>query len=255
MPLPDTDFDPTEVAAPWSLLCEAGHEIVFATQSGAAGRTDPLVLNGVLFGQLGAAPDARALYAELERDPAFVRPLRWSEVDAHAFDALYLAGGHAAGMRPFLESKLVQSVSAALWKAKKPVAAICHGVLVLARTIDPDTGKSVLYGRRTTCLPKYMERTAYFATAWKLGRYYRTYDAYVEEEVRDALGPAGTFERGPITLFSRGTRDDDAPAFLVEDGLYFSGRWPGDAFALGRRLARELATVAKAPQPAAAASR
>jgi putative intracellular protease/amidase len=244
MPLPDTDFDPTEVAAPWSLLREAGHEVVFATGSGAAGRADPLVLNGVIFGQLGAEPDARALYTELERDPAFMRPLRWSDLDARSFDALYLAGGHAAGMRPFLESEVVQSVCATMWKARRPVAAICHGVLVLARTIDADTGKSVLYGRRTTCLPKYMERTAYFATAWKLGRYYRTYDAYVEEEVREALGPEGTFERGPITLFSRGTRDDDAPAFLVEDGHYVSGRWPGDAFAIGRRLARELAAAA-----------
>lgn len=86
------------------------------------------------------------------------------------------------------------------------------------RTIDSNTGRSVLYGRRTTCLPNYMERTAYFVTAWKLGHYYRTYDAYVEEEVRDALGPEGAFELGPITLFSRGRRDDDTPAFLVEDG-------------------------------------
>ena len=70
------------------------------------------------------------------------------------------------------------------------MAAICHGVLVLARAKDKATGKSVLHGRRTTCLPKYMERVAYYLTAWKLGRYYRTYDAYVEDEVRAALADA-----------------------------------------------------------------
>jgi len=74
-------------------------------------------------------------------------------------------------------------------------------------------GASLLTGRRTTCLPKYLERTAYFLTAWKLGRYYRTYDAYVEEEVREALGPDGQFERGPRVMTRRGTQTDDGPAF------------------------------------------
>ena len=32
------------------------------------------------------------------------------------------------------------------------VGAICHGVLVAARRIDPATGASVLRGRRTTAL-------------------------------------------------------------------------------------------------------
>jgi len=43
--------------------------------------------------------------------------------------------------------------------------AMCHGVLVLARTRDAFARRSVLAGRRTTCLSKYMERVAYLATA------------------------------------------------------------------------------------------
>ena len=120
-----------------------------------------------------------------------------------------------------------------------PQPAICHGVLVLARARDAE-GRSVLHGRKTTCLPKYMERTAYYLTAWKLGDYYRTYPAYVEDEVREAVGPRGAFERGPIHLVSRGTRNDHRPTFLVEDGAYLSGRWPGDAYAIGARFAEML---------------
>ena len=60
-------------------------------------------------------------------------------------------------------------------------------MLVLARTRDAATGRSVLAGCRTTCLPKYMERWAYLATGWRLGRYYRTYPAYVEDEVKAGL--------------------------------------------------------------------
>ncbi len=114
------------------------------------------------------------------------------------------------------------------------------GVLVLARATDPKTGKSVLHGRRTTCLPKYMEKIAYYLTAWKHGRYYRTYDAYVEEEVVAALEDPSHFERGPFTLMKHGGASDDTGAFVVEDGNYISARWPGDAFLLAKKLLARL---------------
>lgn len=57
LPLPDHDFDVTEVAVPWKLLVEAGHEVIFATESGATPACDPLLLTGVVFGKLGARPE------------------------------------------------------------------------------------------------------------------------------------------------------------------------------------------------------
>ncbi|MBI0385388.1 thiamine biosynthesis protein ThiJ, partial [Streptomyces albiflaviniger] len=120
------------------------------------------------------------------------------------------------------------------------VGAICHGVLVLARTRDPDTGRGLLADRRTTCLPGYMERTAYYLTAWRRGRYYRTYPAYVQDEVVAALDDPAQFERGPIELRRRGTATDDTPAFVVRDRNYLSARWPGDAYLFARRFAAML---------------
>jgi putative intracellular protease/amidase len=111
---------------------------------------------------------------------------------------------------------------------------------VLARTIDPATGRSVLASRRTTCLPKYMERSAFYVTAWRRGRYYRTYPAYVQDEVTAALDDPAQFLRGPRVLQKRGTSTDDSPAFVVEDGNYVSARWPGDAYLFGRRFAELL---------------
>jgi putative intracellular protease/amidase len=241
VPLPDHDFDVTEVAVPWRLLTRAGHEVVFATENGARPAADPRLLTGVIFGQLGAEPEPRSFYAELERAPAFERPLTWQGMDVGAFDALLLPGGHAPGMRQYLGSPALQAKVLAFWKTERPVAAICHGVLVLARTIDPVTGQSVLAKVRTTCLPKYMEQVAYFSTAWKLGRYYRTYPDYVEDEVRAALvDPSRQFVRGPITLLSRGTDRDDAAAMVVADGRYLSARWPGDAYLFAKRLIAKL---------------
>jgi putative intracellular protease/amidase len=235
VPLPDRDFDVTEVAVPWKLLVEAGHEVVFATEAGATPACDPLLLTGVVFGKLGARPEPITFYRELEKAPSFVSPRAWAAGDAEAFDALFLAGGHAPGMRQYLGSETVHALTSAFFATGKPVAAICHGVLVAARSKRPD-GHSVLHGLRTTCLPKYMERSAYLATFWRRGRYYRTYPMYVEDEVRASLAAPEHFERGPKELSKRGTRDDDTHAFAVEDGRYVSARWPGDAYLTARKL-------------------
>jgi putative intracellular protease/amidase len=238
-PLPDRDFDVTEVAVPWKLLRDAGHDVVFATEGGATPACDPLLITGVVFGKLGARAEPIAFYRELETDAAFAQPRRWADCAADRFGALFLAGGHAPGMRQYLGSEVVQRLTAAFFAAQVPIAAICHGVLVAARSRRGD-GASVLHGLRTTCLPKFMERAAFYSTFWRRGRYYRTYPRYVEDEVRDALARSEDFARGPRTLSKRGTRTDHTHAFVVEDGRYVSGRWPGDAYLIAERLIERL---------------
>jgi putative intracellular protease/amidase len=214
-----------------------GHVVRFATEQGGAAAADQRLLDGVIFGQLGAAAEPRAFYAEMQSDEQFRAPLAWADVVPREFDGLILPGGHAPGMRQYLGSELLRGKVAEYWELGRPIGAICHGVLVLARTSDPTTKQSVLYGRRTTCLPKYMERSAFLTTAWRLGRYYRTYPAYVEDEVRAALRDGTDFVRGPRVLFKRGTETDDAPAWVVEDDNYLSARWPGDAYLFAKRFA------------------
>lgn len=240
MPLPDRDFDPSESAIPWRTLRQAGHEVVFATERGAVAACDPLLLTGVVFGQLGADRDALDAYAQMVDSPAFRAPRRWSELDVAQFDAMLLPGGHAQGMRQYLDSVELQQHVARFAALDRPLAAICHGVLLLARARDPASGRSVLHARRTTCLPKFMEALAYGLTFWKVGRYYRTYPAYVEDEVRAALASPQQFVRGPLTLGTRGTANDDRGAFVVEDGSYVSARWPGDAHLFARALLKRL---------------
>jgi putative intracellular protease/amidase len=246
MPLPDRDFDVTEVAVPWQVLRDAGHEVVFATEhAGTVPAADLRLLTGVIFGQLGAAPEAKRRYAELVKTAEFTSTQAWGALDPAAFDGLLLPGGHAPGMRQYLGSAVLRDQVARFWALRRPVGAICHGVLVLARTRDPATGRSVLADRQTTCLPKYMERLAYLATAWRLGRYYRTYPAYVEDEVKAALDhPGSQFHRGPAVLAARGTATDDKPAFTVTDRNYLSARWPGDAYLFARRFTALLDSTA-----------
>ena len=44
--LPQEGFDPTEVAVPWKALSEAGHDVVFATETGAQAACDQVTLTG-----------------------------------------------------------------------------------------------------------------------------------------------------------------------------------------------------------------
>jgi len=128
----------------------------------------------------------------------------------------------------------LQSKVADFWNSPKPVGAICHGVLVLARS-------GALRLARTTCLTKPMERTAYFITACRHGKYYRTYPRCVEDEVKSALADPGTqFTRGPPALIKRGSDSDDRAAFVVEDGRYVSARWPGDAYLFAKKMLERL---------------
>src|SRR5262249_15055843 len=144
VPLPDRDFDVTEVAVPWKLLREAGHHVVFATERGTTPACDPLLLTGVVFGKLGARAEPIAFYRELEHAAEFVSPRRWSECTAEEFSALLLPGGHAPGMKQYLGSEVVHRLTAAFFATPRPIAAICHGVLVAARS--QAGGRSVLHG-------------------------------------------------------------------------------------------------------------
>src|SRR5439155_1134495 len=79
MPLPDRDFDVTEVAVPWQALTTAGHEVVFASeQAGASLAADPKLLTGVIFGQLGAEPEPKQFYRDLTETPRFRSPIAWT---------------------------------------------------------------------------------------------------------------------------------------------------------------------------------
>ena len=236
IPLPDAGFDVTEVAVPWRIITRAGHRVTFTTERGnVIPKADPYLLADGWLRLIGAAEEARRFYAELAQDRAFNQPGSWENIDVREFDALILPGGHAPQTRQLLGSETLQAKTRAFFALGRPVGAICHGVIVAARA-------NVLHGRKTTCLPKYMERAGYYLTAWKLGRHYRTYPEYVEDEVRRALASPSDVVRGPIHLMSRGSDLDDSAAFVVEDNNYVSARWPGDAYLYAKTMLKRLPT-------------
>lgn len=230
--LPDSDYDPSEVALPWLVWSGGGHEVCFATQSGKPALADPITLSGaglpVLAASLKARAEAEAAYAAMIAAPRFNKPVTWAKARADKYDALHFPGGHAPGMRSFCESAEVFRLAREAFAADQPVSAICHGVLPLARA-------GALKGKRTTALTHIMEEIAVRLTARALPGHYRTYPISVEAEVRQRIGKAGKFERGGLFPRYAGSKAPNA-GFVVRDGNYLSARWPGDAWTLAVRL-------------------
>jgi putative intracellular protease/amidase len=282
MPLPERDFDPTEAAITWRVLTDLGHTVTFSTPTGRPGAADDMMLTGrgldpwgflpvvsrfTLMGRaLRANSRARAAYRQMLADAHYGSPIRWSELVAPDYDALVLTGGHRArGMREYLESEVLQRLVVQFFALERPVGAICHGVLLAARSIDPTNGHSVLHGRRTTALTWSLERRA-----WRLSRftrfwdpnYYRTYlespgepagHRGVQQEVTRFLKRPQDFQDVPKDIANarrkrdgrhRDSPDDPRPAFVVRDGSYVSARWPGDAHTFARQLAAAIAESA-----------
>jgi putative intracellular protease/amidase len=276
--LPARDFDPSEAAVSWRVLVDARHTIRFATPDGRPAVADDMMLTGEGLDTWGVIPllrklpligllmranrDARQAYAQMIADPNYAAPLRWDAVDASMFDAVLLPGGHRArGMRDYLESEILQNLVVDFFEEQKPVAAICHGVLLAARSISKRTGRSVLSGYQTTALTWAFENSA-----WSVARvtrfwdpnYYRTYlemDGQprgfmsVQQEVTRVLARPEDFRDVPVddplyrrktSGLARDTIDDATPAFVVRDRNYVSARWPGDVHTFARTFAATL---------------
>jgi protease I len=231
MPIPDHDFDPTETGVPWRTLHLRGHRVVFATPNGKVARADPRMITGEGLGIFAALMKAdnngRSAYEEMSSGEEFRHPIAYDDIHPESVDGVVLPDGHAQGMREYLESGRLQSILAGFFARNQPVGAICHGVLLAARSRRRD-GKSVLHGKKTTALTKFMELTAWALTCLYLGDYYRTYPTTVEDEVRAVLAGPEHFIRGPISVI-RDSPSNLAAGFTVRDGNYLSARWPGDA--------------------------
>lgn len=242
IPIPSTHFDPTEVAIPWKILSDNNINIVFASPDGQKATCDQLMLTGarlgILAGLLKADLNAQDAYSEMEKSSEFSHPLKWSDLADQDYDGLILPGGHDKGMRAYLESHILQNVVAKYFEQKKPVGAICHGVVLAARS-KMANGKSVLFGRKTTSLLASQEYLAWILTCIWLKDYYRTYPQTVEAEVKSALASSSDFIQGPMPIL-RDSNSKLSRGFIVQDQNYLSARWPGDAHCFAHKFIKML---------------
>jgi len=202
------------------------------------------MLSGLTQKLLGADQTTIDDYNTMTASPEFQKPLHWTSTDFNLsnFDLVFIPGGHGKGMRQILDSPTVSKHLASYFPqtkkpSKKTMAAICHGVLPLARAKTAD-GRSVLHDATTTALPAAFEEVAFWVTRPLLGDYYKTYGPGsndVEQDVKKAL-------EDPDTQFKNSRLPG---AWYVEDPKYnyLSGRWPGDAHLLAEETVKLVKTV------------
>ena len=240
----DYGHDPTETAIPWKIFNDAGFDIAFATEHGKSPICDSMMLTGWTGTLLGAPRAAKEAYSQLVKTNAFWTPLLWTDKSftLKDFDCVVLPGGHEKGVRQIIDSESVHRLLAEYFPltqkpSKKCVAAICHGVQVLAAsdyTHGELAGKSVLAEVKTTALQGFHEQFIYNATRLFLRDYYKTYGPgtpSVQEIVTKRLNRPEQFQ-GSLGF---------AP-FVVEDDKfnYVSARYPPDAEVFAKKVVEML---------------
>lgn len=247
IPLPSRDYDPTEVAVSFIFLKRAGVQVVVATPRGEIASVDEIMTTGkglgVLKKILMADVNGLNAYKSMISSPEYLNPIKYSAIEEKDFDGIVLPGGHAKGMREYLESEILQKKITEFYKSQKPIGAICHGVVLLSRS--KINNHSIVENHKVTALTKVQELTAFNLTRLWLNDYYLTYNITVEDEVKSNLLNPDQFLHGPkagsiflLPFLKRDEPNDYSNGFCVVDKNIVTARWPGDAHLFIQKFAK-----------------
>jgi putative intracellular protease/amidase len=189
------------------------------------------MLSGITGALLGANKTSKQKYQTLKStSESFQKPRAWSDPSfkLEDYDLVFLPGGHEKGMRQLIDSARVHDLLRSYFpKTVKPsaksLAAICHGVQVLAMT-KADQGKSIISETKTTALPAAMEEGIFQATRLFLGDYYKTYGAgthSVQKIVTDSLNDTSQF----VSSIAPGPYVDQCVSMLSLLIVYVVSSW------------------------------
>lgn len=138
-----TGYWAEEVVESVRVLREAGVEVTLATPGGALPTVDKASLDGRFDEAVATLEDLRA-------------PAVLSDVDAAAFDAIYLPGGHGP-MADLASDPSLGALLAEFHDGGKVVAALCHGPAGLLSAVRAD-GTFVFAGKEMTVFSNEEER-------------------------------------------------------------------------------------------------
>ncbi|MDX3660550.1 type 1 glutamine amidotransferase domain-containing protein [Streptomyces sp. ID05-26A] len=138
-----TGYWAEEVVESVRVLREAGVEVTLATPGGVVPTVDKVSLDGRFDEAVASLEDLRA-------------PAVLSDVDAAAFDAIYLPGGHGP-MADLASDASLGALLAEFHDGGKVVAALCHGPAGLLSAVRAD-GTFVFAGKEMTVFSNEEER-------------------------------------------------------------------------------------------------
>jgi putative intracellular protease/amidase len=133
----------------WKVAEEAGYDMDIASPSGGHVPLDPesLIFTGMR-DALGLKDDLIRRYEDREFMNRLDTTLPVSDVEAAAYDAIYMTGGHGV-MFDFPTSDALARLTAEFYESDKVVAAVCHGPCGLLN-VKLSTGDYLVAGKDVT---------------------------------------------------------------------------------------------------------
>jgi putative intracellular protease/amidase len=133
----------TELAAPYYLLTEAGHEVVFASPEGGHAPIDLLSMK---------APFTTEYTERFQNDPVAqyaaqnTRKLR--DIDYSGYDAVFIPGGYGLIWDLASDSHVIKLIRD-FYESNRPIAMVCHAPAIL-RDIKLSNGNYLVEGLNLT---------------------------------------------------------------------------------------------------------
>lgn len=143
----ETGWWAEELFAPLELLEKAGHTVEIASPLGGKPVLDEV--------SLLKDYDPEGKYKKLYESGRADNTMKLADVDAAAYDALLIVGGHGA-MYDLAEDKALQNVITNIHSNKGIIAAECHGPAPLIGAKKAD-GTSLIAGKKVTGYPDEIE--------------------------------------------------------------------------------------------------
>lgn len=146
-----------ELQGPWDALTGAGHEITLATERGItplplAFSVDPEFVDPQL--NLKVNPEYVCTRTkELLATGAWDHPIKFSDASMDDYDAIVAVGGPGSPLDVSGNAKVHKLIVDA-WKQDKLIGALCYAVGALVWARNPDTGKSIIWGKTIVAHPR-----------------------------------------------------------------------------------------------------
>lgn len=201
-----TGFWIEEFASPYYTLKDAGAEITLASPKGGQPPIDPK-----------SAEPANQTEAtkRFDNDKGLQQLLantkKLSAINADDFDAVFFPGGHGPLWDLTNDANSIQLIQN-FWKAKKPVAAVCHAPSVLLNVKD-ENGNPLVKGKNVTGFTNSEEEAVQLT---------KVVPFLLEDELKSKGGNY--------------SKKQDWSSYVVTDGLLITGQNPASSEAAAKQL-------------------
>jgi putative intracellular protease/amidase len=201
-----TGFWVEEFAAPYYVLSDAGADITLASPKGGQPPIDPKSA------EPASQTDATRRF---DADEALKKKLsntqKLSDVNADNFDAVFFPGGHGPLWDLTNDANSIKLIND-FWKAKKPVAAVCHAPSVLLNVKD-ENGEPLVKGKNVTGFTNTEEEAVQLTDIVPF---------LLENELKSKGG-----------IYSK---KEDWASYVVTDGLLITGQNPASSEEAAKKL-------------------